>query len=436
LQLLEKFCCQTRDIFLFSSQLHCVVQANIVCPAARRCRKENKQTINNKQHRRNQMKFNKWTLGLAAVGVVSLASVARADEKVSQLNTALSNTTISGYVDVGAQYINASGVPYATTGNPAAATPAGLASAPDSISLNMVDIALDKPLDATPFSAGYHIELWTGASNNQLGTGSIVRQAYLALGTTVGGQEIDWKIGVWDTIIGYEGLTSSANPNYTHSYGFALEPTTHTGIQGTYKINDEITIEGGIADDEGNDSAAINGAPPAGSAFPLSGPTILALVSLTAPDSFGPLKGATLSIGGTDNTTAGGAQNLYVGATIPTPLAALKFGAAYDYKDIMDTGGHVNVIGVYGTYTASDKLTFNARAEFADQSGGAATGAVLGFTSNYGEEFTATAQYSLWANVLSRVELRWDHADIASYTEGGNPLKNALFAGAELVYTF
>ncbi len=49
------------------------------------------------------MKFNKWTMGLAAVGVVSLASAARADEtKMSQVQTALSNTTLSGYVDTSA----------------------------------------------------------------------------------------------------------------------------------------------------------------------------------------------------------------------------------------------------------------------------------------------------------------------------------------------
>ena len=50
------------------------------------------------------MKFNKWTVGLAAVGVVSLASAARADEKMSSLQTALSNTTISGYVDTAATW--------------------------------------------------------------------------------------------------------------------------------------------------------------------------------------------------------------------------------------------------------------------------------------------------------------------------------------------
>src|SRR5215469_5657948 len=58
----------------------------------------------NKQHRRNQMKFNKWTVGLAAIGVVSLASAARADEKMSSVQTALTQTTLSGYVDTAMQY--------------------------------------------------------------------------------------------------------------------------------------------------------------------------------------------------------------------------------------------------------------------------------------------------------------------------------------------
>jgi len=389
------------------------------------------------------MKFNKWTLGLAAVGVVSLATAARADEKVSQLNTALSNTTLSGYVDVGAQYVSAAGANY---GAPEAATP-------NAFSLNVVDIALDKPLDATPFSAGYHVELWTGAATGAAPTGSLIRQAYLALGTTVGGQEIDWKIGVWDTIIGYEGLTSSGNPNYTHSYGFDIEPTTHTGVQGTYKVNDEVTVQAGIADEEAANSAAINGAPAAGpGAYALTAPELLALVSLTAPDSFGPLKGATLAFGGTYNTSDAGPKNVYVGATAPTPLAALKLGAAYDYEDLGIQAGHVNVFGVYGTYTATDKLTFNVRGEYADQSGviggglGAAPAgglfadpAFLGASSEHGEEFTATAQYALWANVLSRVEVRWDHAEtVPFYANNGTTSgqKNAIFLGAQLIYTF
>ena len=50
------------------------------------------------------MKYNKWTLGLAAVGLVSLGSVASAEEKMNAVQTALSGTMISGYVDTSAQW--------------------------------------------------------------------------------------------------------------------------------------------------------------------------------------------------------------------------------------------------------------------------------------------------------------------------------------------
>ena len=50
------------------------------------------------------MKFNKWTLGLAAVGAVSLTSVAQAEEKMNVLQTAMTSTTISGYVDTSIQF--------------------------------------------------------------------------------------------------------------------------------------------------------------------------------------------------------------------------------------------------------------------------------------------------------------------------------------------
>ncbi len=102
------------------------------------------------------MKFNKWTLGLAAVGAVSLTSAVRADEaKIIPLQTALSNTTISGYVDTAVQY-NAGNV--GPIGD--SYTPAGLSSEKvDSFSLNDIDVAIDHPLDSTPWAAGYHIDL-------------------------------------------------------------------------------------------------------------------------------------------------------------------------------------------------------------------------------------------------------------------------------------
>src|SRR5208282_1746848 len=71
---------------------------NCFCPIVKG--RKQKQTTSEEQ-----MKFNKWTLGLAAVGAVSMASAVRADEpKLVPLTTALSSTVISGYVDVAAQY--------------------------------------------------------------------------------------------------------------------------------------------------------------------------------------------------------------------------------------------------------------------------------------------------------------------------------------------
>ena len=51
------------------------------------------------------MKFNKWTLGLAAVGLVSWNSAALADDAApAMVLTSLSSTTLSGYVDTSAQW--------------------------------------------------------------------------------------------------------------------------------------------------------------------------------------------------------------------------------------------------------------------------------------------------------------------------------------------
>jgi len=377
------------------------------------------------------MKFNKWTIGLAAVGAVSLASAARADEtKMSQVQTALSSTTLSGYVDVGLQYGNttagATGIYGPTVGGA------------DSISLNVVDITLDKPMDETPWATGYHVELWLGPGAAAAGF-TPIRQAYIATRTPLGAGSIDWKIGVWDTIIGYEGLTSGNNPNYTHSYGFFMEPTTHTGILGTYKVNDNVTVQAGLADDSyvaGAYGSAINGV----TGTPLLNPTIMGAVALTAPDSFGPLKGATLTVGGMNTGHAGGgATSLYAGATIPTPNAALKFGSSFDYIDGTVPAGvdsHAWDLAVYSTWQQpNSKWSLNLRGEYLYQNG-----PIVPIGGKEGEELTATLQYDLWANVLSRLEVRWDHAEhgtpFANTGSTGTPESNAFLVAAQLIYTF
>ena len=407
------------------------------------------------------MKFNKWTVGLAALGVVSLTSAVRADEsKMSQVQTALSNTTLSGYVDVSAQFN-----PDGGSGNPNYTYGSDSASKANGINLNVVDIALDKPLDESPWASGYHVEFWVGPDGNTLGVGNDIRQAYIALRTPVG-NGIDWKVGVFDGIIGYEGTTSGNNPNYSHSFGYNLEPTTATGILGTYKVTDALSFQAGVANcgylGGGGYTASYNTG--------MYQPQVMGSIALTAPDSWGWAKGATLSGGIINNSgstagvgapassggASGGATSYYLGGVLPTPNSNLKFGASFDYLNARDNNpgpsaaGNAWALALYSTLQLSEKASLNLRAEYLDGmplNGGAYGGTAAATAgvprSNQAEEITATLQYNLWQNVLTRVELRWDHVAHADgyYSFNTSPTtangyNNAVMLAVQAIYTF
>ena len=173
------------------------------------------------------MKLNKWTLGLAAVGVVSLASAARADEKqMEKVNTAIAGTTLSGDVDVAAVWrpgtdkirIILIQIPnYAFAKN-------------DGFYLKSIDLALDKPQDEGPWAAGYHVELMAGpdsvgedimATAAEVGC-RCIRSGLYCIAHAGGNSAIDWKVGVWDTPIGYESSSRRIEPNYTAPTAAAL----------------------------------------------------------------------------------------------------------------------------------------------------------------------------------------------------------------------
>lgn len=394
------------------------------------------------------MKFNKWTLGLAAVGVVSLTSAARADEtKISQVQTALSDTTLSGYVDVAAQFN-----PNGSSGG----TPNYYyLSNPNSINLNVVDIALDKPLDESPWASGYHVELFLGPVATTMGLPDNIRQAYVTLRTPVG-NGIDWKVGMFDTIVGYESTTAANNPNFSKSYGYNIEPTTHTGILGAYKINDMISFQAGIADDSYAGGGVYSADPTASSPYgpgQLTRPTFMVAPTFTAPESFGWAKGMTVTggyivsggnTGGTSGPDGAGASTYYLGVTVPTPNDALKFGAAFDYLNARDISGNEWVLGVYSTYQFNDKLSLNLRFETLDDKGVNSSGLWTSnpanpTVNNKAQEITATLQYALWANVLTRLEVRWDHSDNNSagyFSTEGNYEQDAFMLAAQAIYTF
>jgi hypothetical protein len=392
------------------------------------------------------MKFNQWTLGLAAVGAVSLASAVRADEaKMSPLQTALSNTTISGYVDVAAQY-NLGNAPQRSGYNFYRSN----IDKRDAFSLNNVTISLDKPLDETPWAAGYHVDLNAGTDAiNGFNTSyayaaakgtPMVRQAYIALRTPVG-NGIDWKVGIIDGITGYEGNTAYANPNYSRSFGWAINPASYNGILGTYKVSDLISVTGGF----------INRGTAQGygqSNYNVSSHDYVSSVSLTAPNSWGFLKGSALNlqtVQGFDNQAV---NNYSVNGTLNTPVAGLTLGFAFDALQSLAYSADGNIYGLYATYQATDKLSFALRGEYVDTTD-LDLGASVALEGNSGEnqfnrsfgkgeELTGTITYNLWANVVSRAEIRWDHVEHGTtfYAANNGENENQITVALNLVYKF
>src|ERR1051325_11535930 len=247
------------------------------------------------------MKFNKWTVALAAIGAVSLASAAKAEEKANMVQTALSSTTLSGYVDTSAQWNFGTGNEF----NPPYKF--GGASKADGFNLDVIQLRIEKPQDEAEWAAGYRVDLWFGPDANTLGTTSTahnadeispssdfaIRQAYVALRMPIC-NGIDWKIGVFDSIVGYESVESPNNPNYTRSYGHSIEPQTHTGVLASYRFCDMFSASVGIADTKG---PIINARAFGEDGKAESFKTYMGSFAVTAPESLGFLAGSTLYAG-------------------------------------------------------------------------------------------------------------------------------------------
>ena len=402
------------------------------------------------------MKFNKWTVALAATGVVSLASAVQADES-HPVNTALSSTTLSGYVDTSAIWNFGSGY---TVANRFANTGA---DRQDGFNVNTIKLQLEKPIDEGTWSAGYKVETMFGPDANvmpgALTSGVAIKQGYAALRAPIG-NGIDFKIGQFDPIVGYEVTDSYANPNFSRSLGFNnLEPFGHTGILASYQVNDILGVSAGIANGDsgisqnGKSNLGLNGGSLTAGGFKSgqegssfrnmlaeSSKVYMGSVVVKAPETAGWLSGSSLYVGAV-NGDAKGSKNdptlLYVGVSLATPIKELSLGAS---ADLLFNGGgtgalggsYANAYAFYTGYQITEKLKANNRFEYATSGYGAF---LPGRTQDkiIGETFTL--DYALWSNVLTRGEFRWDR----SVDGGANPFdgqKNDLSLTASIVYKF
>ncbi len=433
------------------------------------------------------MKFQKWTVGLAAAGLVSLtpsliAQVSSGTPQLVPIQTALSATTISGYVDTSAIWNPG-------TGNAHPAPFAFNAGKQDGFNLDSLDLKISRTGDDTKWSAGYVAELNFGPDASGMDGGAYpIRHAFIQLKVPLF-NGIDFQLGRWDKTIGFESNDSYMNPNFTHSYGYTFEPTEHTGLLGAYTY-EALTVQLGVADTVAT-SGLNSRTDGEGTTAVESKKALLMSATLTAPDSWGGWKGTTLEAGwdlgqGFTGVGAGGGpaysaapphnrSEIYVGAKFITPIKDLTFGFCWDaiqHNDIVtyfhpqpytpaDTfpgavdASYFQSIAGYISYKPTERLKLSGRAEYASGMGlGVEADAQNGFGVNSAGtlvpsplhrvlDLTATVEYSIWENVTSRVEVRWDRTLDGTDAFGGNTVynsmpdrKNDILIGANVIYKF
>ncbi len=131
----------------------------------------------------------------------------------------------------------------------------------DRFALDVVSLSLSSQEHKDEWAAGFHIQTWIGPDADLLNTADstdteiAIKEAYIHLHLPVG-SGLGMKVGVFDTPIGFESTDRNENAFYSHSWGYTVEPTQHTGFIFDYDITDELKLHFGVAN---TTSPVING---------------------------------------------------------------------------------------------------------------------------------------------------------------------------------
>ena len=346
------------------------------------------------------MKMNKWTMALAAAGVVSLSSVAQAQEAAAGADALAASTTLSGYVSTSYTMADGNGDAISKTND----------NQRDQFSLDVVSLTLSSAQGAGEYATGYTVGLWVGPHDQNEGGDADseleLTQANIDLRLPVG-NGLDLKVGYMGTVVGYETYEYNANAFFQRGLAFAEEPTHHTGVLASYQINDSLAVSVGVVNDASDNNVENNGGD--------NNAATLATVSYTLGDGTGALSGT--EIYGATIQDLNAVDYWYLQVGLPVPVEGLSLDVAADWVDA-ENGNDDEIYQIYAAYSLSDKATLNARYEFGTADSGGLTDL---------ESVAVGVSYALWDNVISRVE--W----MSTSEEGDDDDDTLAF---NLVYSF
>jgi len=463
-----------------------------------------------KQTRRKQKMKNMFKT-MAVLALASSVSFAGDDAKASKdlekkiadqgiyVETAKPGVTLSGYVDAGYSL---------NTEGPTTTTADRVRFGDDSVArggfnLNAFKLALEKPLgDKNDFAAGFRADLMYGQDanilanagagtnvNNGIGntqtsgvtsaTDTFVEQAFVQFRAPVG-NGIDFKVGRFVALAGYEVIERPANLNITYGNLFTnMIPLYHQGVEASYKFNDTVNVSGAVVNGWNNSRPSITGGN--GSSTDPDNYGLIGQININAPGGnanitqtgYYGINGDTNVLGNSPSTTNNNPVFQYDVWGNWKPKFAndkLLLGFNADYGSAgYDTGVTTSSTeqwygaALYSKYQFTKIFSLAGRADWihntngakwADQAasafvagGGAATipavgaaGAANFARSNDVYSYTLTSSFDVWENMLLRAEYRADWGN--DWGIGGSAAAPTSTWGvshlftAEVVYSF
>jgi hypothetical protein len=401
------------------------------------------------------------------------------DQGINYVETAQKGITLSGYVDV--SYTEQFGGRGTAFGGGAAALHQFDVNN-NNFNVQAVKIALEKALpDKNDWAAGFRIDTILGSDAKFLGDSAFgassggtatsypiaLEQALVKFRIPVG-NGLDIYAGKFVTFLGYEVIESPANLNFSRGLLFTNAiPLTHTGVYADYKFNDTIEAKFGVVDGWNNSVSGASADPAARYAF--GGKAITGQVNVTAPGKNANI--CTSFIYSPDSTEPsgvnGGGDNgpsavfdiwgNWNPTFVKDSALTLGFNVDLGYSGATGVpagvdGGPVNDsttwygVAMYASYKFNKVFTLSARGEYLHEDsadfakygvGGTFTGEPTGadFVPQAQDDFseTLTASFSIWDNLLTRAEYRFDSLS-AGATGNGYTTQNEV--SLEAVYSF
>jgi hypothetical protein len=440
----------------------------------------------------------KWILGvLVAVASLSLAdsapeASAQDTKKMVQNNfveTAHEGVKLSGYVDSGYSY-NFTGAAGGTS-NVAGRFGSDTAAKGD-FNLYALKIALEKALTSeNRAQAGFRTDVMIGEdanyrsnrttgqdglNNDQNSNALFLEQAYVAIRAPVG-NGMDFKVGKFVSILGYEMIERPANMNITYSLVWQQLPIFYTGVLSSYKFDDYLDGKLGVVNGSDTDNNTTTGGNSDGCA-------LIASLNVTAPGGnanwsnnfqYSSNSENDTAVSSTSNATFiagnnGGGGSAYTFIYDSWGNWSPKFAKdklLFAFDSVLGTSnagnsGGINtswcLVAVYTKYQFNDWFSLSSRGEYLHGNNFGKIGNTEGYepsdaTSLQAQEtsgmdlweYTITAGISVSDNLLIRAEYRLDWGVNSVYGLDENNSNGTIdsvssgpahYAGAEVVYSF